>query len=1231
MPDRNGEFDLSELQDEQEFDLADIAQEPINPGSWTFPRGMEHLDPSRPGAYEMAQPSEDAKTIPVDWPNPLRAVKEGLQKYVGGPASEAALGIMGFDPDSPLPGGLTLEGTSEEAVARSAMSAYGAKPPSEASQAQLTYETGGTGMSTPEGPQPGTLASGVMKGAAMVGEIPLYTAVPNFIAPGAKLGLLAHAGARALEGGALGGLSAAASKDQSVLQGIGEGALISGGLTLGAGGIQTLLRSSSKVAKAAMPVLVERPTINESLLQARLEQEAARAREMATGIEVPDMHLESGEAIPATQAKIRDPATGKLTWEGAASFDDAARHNTAAVSASRAGKASVPQSAGYVEPALPRTQSATPTSMATPATIGPSKITPNPQSVAAAANAATPPPPPNSPPIPVGPVPIAPGMLSHTYPAAFKDIQDMTNKVRMSSPSIWGWVKEFLLSPGVRGEPGVRHIANEAKVSRSLVKMSEDSLAAVESGLGKYKQDFPFRKALSDLADGKIDIAQIEANHPEAWKKVRDIIEPTMLEIDQNSKILGAMGYVPNSPSWLADPEVSKYAARSYLSKTAPKGQWGKVAPQDVVDRGIDYIAGQSGKAAQSPEGRQQIANEVLDLLNSGKSWEDIVGSPDAPAWTKPFKNLKGRQQLPSEIRGLLGEIEDGPYRIAHTIGTQRALIAQLSIAREVAANPQYTSLSPKIDGAGKWVQMPDLASLGPLKGTYVRPDVAAALGNAAHVAPRVSQITSKLMRFMKANVTVGGGVPAWTHEFLGNLDNAMLSGGFDITRPVATGKSFMRADKLLRAYFKNPSSPEARDMVEIFRLGAADMGWSRAEMRQANQNMIALMQKQLAQQKGQTIWHVADALKGIVEGGQKLYAKSGQAWDMVSLHMRTASYLNLRDKFILQGMAPEQARRQAAQRVIMSFPSPHNLSAGVENMRSSALGFMAPFTTYLAEDARIRLQIPQRIAEGEVDLPIRMAIHYGILGGAIAGASAYGMHKYGVSSAELEAANAEVTRDQGFYRPMQWAIPYRDDQGRLQVTDFTWLNPAFRLPQGDVVDPLWKRLATNTLLYPLEGGAAERPVRELAQAAGLGQMPPQYQLRPGESGLLVFLDQLNRSGFGGPAAVSRITTLAKQAGQVEGAPNPYRETMGAEQVAATTFGFPTKPVTVPQAGEKSPQMAARAVEFQRNIKDLTQALRSAVASGDQDRVAKVRAMIDATIADFKNVQQKVQAAQKEP
>lgn len=1173
---------------------------PMDPGSWKFPKGMEKFDPANPAAAEASlHPPSSEMYVLGKAREGLVAGKEAVQKALK-PAANFAVKVL-QNPMAP-----PTRQAQERALLSSALSSYGA-------------DVRGTDVD-----QLGVAAPYAMPVADMVGQAPMFALLPE----AKSTSLLGKAGQAAALGAASGAASGALKREGDVvaetLVGAGMGA---GASLLGAGAKAGLSKLFNKAPR--QPVLTQRPTINESVLRAQLEREAQLARERASGIEVPMMELETGEQIPATQARIRDPQTGKRTWEGAESYLDTAKHNEAALQSG-----ALPQSVGYEEPVLRGTVPASPTAKAaaasTPVTGATGPSTPaGPQAVAAAANAATPPPPAGSPTVQIPPPHTpAPGSMSQQHTQAFADIQATVNKVRFAQPTVAQRMKDFLLSPGVRGEPGLRHIANEAKVAKSLTAMSEDTMAAIEGAMGSTKRDLPFRKALSDLAEGRIDTAKIEADHPEAWAKIRKIIEPTLQEIDNNNQILQTMGYVPDSPAWMNDPEISKYVARLYLSKSAKPGAWGRVAPQETVDAGIDYIMQQNPKLTATVEGQQQLANEVLDLLNSGKSWEDIVGATDAPAWTKPFKNLKSRQQLPKEIRALLGEIEDGPYRIAHTIGTQRALISTLGVAREVALNPEWTANGPVIGATGKWVQMPSIPSMGPLAGKFVRPDVAEALGNAAHVAPRVSQITNRLMRFFKANVTVFGGVPAWAHEFVGNLDNAMLSGGFDITRPLATGKAFMRADKALRAYFKNPSSPEAQEMLEVFRLGAADMGWSRAEMRAANQNMLAVMDRELRKRKGDSLWNIMDVLPAIMKGGQKAYAKMGQAWDMVSLHMRTASYLNLRDKFILQGMAVPEARRLAAQRVIMSFPSPHNLSAGVENLRSSALGFVAPFTTYVAEDTRVRLQIAQRVAEGEVDLPIRMAVHYGILGGAIAGAGAYGMHKYGVTKEELDAANAEVTRAQGYYRPMQWAVPIRDDKGRLSVVDLTWLNPAFRLPQGDVVDPLYKRLATNTLLYPFEGGAAESTLRNLAQAAGGAQAPPEYKLRPGEAGLTVFLQQLNRSGFGGPAAISRMSTLAQKAGMTD-APRPFQEQLTTGQTAANMFGFPTQPVTVPAPGQPSKAMAARALEFERTIKDLTTALRQAVASGDQDRVARVRAMIDATIQDFKNVRTKVEAAQK--
>jgi hypothetical protein len=116
----------------------------------------------------------------------------------------------------------------------------------------------------------------------------------------------------------------------------------------------------------------------------------------------------------------------------------------------------------------------------------------------------------------------------------------------------------------------------------------------------------------------------------------------------------------------------------------------------------------------------------------------------------------------------------------------------------------------------------------------------------------------------------------------------------------------------------------------------------------------------------------------------------------------------------------------------------------------------------------------------------------------------------------------------------------------------------------------------------------------------------------------------MNQSGLAGPIAISRMATIARQAG-VTGHNSPFQEVLTPGEAASTAMGFSAKGITV----GPGPQMAARSVEFERRMNDLKKAMTQAIVDGDSDRVGRLRTMIEAAIADFKQVQEKVAKAKK--
>lgn len=1166
-------------------------------------------------------------------PAPHVRAKEWVQENLLAPASEAFLGLAGFSPEAPMPGGIDLSRTPEAAVSRAMAGGMAGPavtrrtdPEAVASLEQLIGGSGG--QSTEQGPVGGARTQAALTVADIAGQAPMW-AIPGVNAAGVARGavsggralktIAALAGASA-EGAAQGALQGAFSRDGDIARNALIGAVAAPvlvGAAQAAGAVAKALGG-----KAPTQVLIPPPKPRGKLIK------ALDYGYMPDGQHQLDAPPQAAEMVTPTTPVVEPPPGTSTPWdkkplvsrpgprEGLEPTHDYGYQPTGVNAPSQR----MPTVAGRRNTAK----------WVEPAPDAPTNPGVRPE------NASAPPPakaePPQLPPTP-DPTPgqLAPGQLE-----AMSGMMSNVNAARRSKPSVGKIIMDWLSSPATRGIPGYRHLNRELRAARNLGATEEATLAAIRKSAGGDLQfQNKFDRALNDLAEGRVSASDVERDFPEAWAKVHAVAEPAITEMRQNHQRLQAMGFVPDDPSWANDPTVSEYAARMYLSKVLPHDKaarlmgrtWAQVAPEKDVLAGLDEIYRANPKLASTPGGRNQIEAEVLEMLGAGGDMATAAAS--GKPWAQPFRNLKRREDLPRGIRRMLGEIQSGSYRIPRTLGIQRALLGQLQVLRDVAIRGQGVSKVPVHGPEGVWVQAPDIPQYGDLRGQYLHPDLWDAVENAMFTAQRADGIANKLLGFLKANVTTMGGPAPWVHEFFGDLHYSILSGGLDITRPVKSGQAFKQAVKAGRAYFRNPQSVEGQDMLEALRLGAVDPGFSRAEFRSANSRMTDALERELRKQKGESLWDAMGALRGAMSAGSKIYGVAGKAWDSISIYMRLANYIKLRDQFIGRGMPVVEARRMAADRVAMSFPSPHNLSKGIDELRNSAVGWVAPFTTYIAEDARIHMQLLRRMREEPGLLP-RLGLTYGALGGALYGAKKLAQAQTGITDEEIAAADKEVTRRQAHYRPMMAALPFRDDKGRVQLVDLTWTMPAFRLAQGDPLDPLYQRLLTNALVYPFEGGAAEGFIRQGVQAAGGPAAPPEFQLRPGEAGLLTLMKYLNRSGFGGPAAISRIGDSLQRAGVTGGPPHPLKERLTGGQVAAGALGFPVVPVTVPQQdGDVSPALTQRMLEAKRAIEENKRALRQWDVAHDPARARAIMDEIARLIADVQEVNKAVEAAKR--
>lgn len=805
-----------------------------------------------------------------------------------------------------------------------------------------------------------------------------------------------------------------------------------------------------------------------------------------------------------------------------------------------------------------------------------------------------------------GPAPKAP--MPVPFPSTVPDdvLEDFTRVQALVSyadrnPGLAGKVKNFLMAPGLR--PGEQlELARKAlalRAARRIEDSAADNLRAFRAAAGKdFKMLGQFDQDLEKVVLGKAPLSSLE-KHGELWGRVKQQVQDMLQERDYLNDQLVKMGYVPEELQSLRNAgDADLYAARMYFSKLLKPGEWAKHAPQKVLIEGQDFLRKQA-EARGVFMTEVEVADEVRKLLGS----RDPLAALRASPLGTPFQHLKKLQDMPEPIRNLMGEVHSGLYRLTSSLGVQRALVSQLTLMEEIAANPQWASIGPQPG----FVQLPNLPQYGKAAGKFVAPDVAEAVVNLPETLSRSQAIMQSLVGTMKANV-VTASPRAHVRQTIQSFLSGVLAGGVDPTRPLKSAGNLRQAVDIMRAYRANPSGSGLPELMqEAKALGAVDVGFSAAEIKGAEKKMLEAVEDALAGQKTKMLWDVFPRLRQVSE---KFYDKAGRAYEASEQVFRLASYLAQREKLQLAGMPLKVAREEAARRVAMSFVSPGNVSDAVNKLRRGAAGAINPFLTPIVEDARIAATLPERL-KLEPDLRWRLGVTGMIVGAGYAGLKGL-QHLNGISDEEVAAARAIQPHGQQAFRTAQLPLAWRDEKGRVQFMDLSWMHTGLQLMRGDPSDAMWRRVLANTLYIPTSGGGFEEPTRKLVEASGLvTPQPPPPELREGEAGLMEWMRRLNATGLFGPTVIGEAARTGQQAG-LWGYQAPTQETLTPGQATSKVLGVPIAPVTVPKTPfENSPSLNAKMLEDFRQAKDLKGQMRGAARQGASGRQEAIQQKAD--------------------
>lgn len=857
---------------------------------------------------------------------------------------------------------------------------------------------------------------------------------------------------------------------------------------------------------------------------------------------------------------------------------------------------------------------------------------------------AIPPQPPASNPGPVPPLP-QPPPNSPPPPSAITANQTILNnikqRVQQGNGTLWQRLMKQVVGKGLRGERDLAQYITSINASKALQDTALIQDNAFKKILSSIKMPTArmdaLRTDMGKVAEGTLPIVNLWARYPEAEPVLQRLLSDSLQEIQDNHKALQAHGVVGNDK----DPN---YQARTYLKNVLKPGAWARIVTKShvIMDDGINIIkkqAAQQGSALSNHE----VEVAMLDLMGAE---DPFVAFKSSPIGSKYFNHLKKREDLPIELRRVMGEITDGPYRISVSLGVQRSNLALQEISAQIATDPRYAwnELRPQAIVSQGGVQLPalhteplpaDKKRFGAAAGMYVHPDIYDVMVNGPRTIEAMPAAARWLYSHMKAN-QIGLNPNVMRANLIEDIFHSTFSGGLDIFRPVESAKAMVTALQGMFAYRKNPSVQfgpglfikEAREFGSI-RPGAVT-GEVAAVQEQFEKRFLREVQAQYT--PNTSMWDLRRIAEEVQYRHLQFRKYSGVIQEWLTEWSRAANHISLMDKFTSQpgtygirerlGMAAGQgldrttAAQRASLRINQSFQDPSNVGELVQSMRATPV-----FGTYIgakAEEGRVWALMMARM-KTESDLRWRVGMTTLALG-TVFGAGGVARRMMGPDEQTLNEVNASLKKSQLNYTPSTFISPSFDEKGRAQVYNLTGDSYLLGLAQGNPDDELWRRALSNVLTYPVSGTGLEETSKEMLSKTGLIRQPqtqPPKQLE-GDSSIGKGLRAVQDAGFLGPSVISTGMRTAEKMGLGgTGQVKPTAEQWTLSQGIQKNIGVPfVTPVSLASQGS-SPSYLGVMKEEAGQLKDLQNQIRIVASDPTKTREEK-QAIINAISERFK-------------
>ena len=277
-----------------------------------------------------------------------------------------------------------------------------------------------------------------------------------------------------------------------------------------------------------------------------------------------------------------------------------------------------------------------------------------------------------------------------------------------------------------------------------------------------------------ELPEDLKEVANTMRNQIDALSK--DLINNGLTNESQVDKVRDNIGQylhrsyeVYDNKNWRAEvQEEVKQAARNYLrEQMRPLAESTAKKTGETTDQALDRL----------------VDNEMEKMLNKAGA-DNFLTSKGAKIGTKDVSILKQREDIPEQLRALMGEYSDPMQNYARTILKLTSLVNNAKFLNQVKEAGLGTYFFEKEDapkGFTTKIAADASATYDPLGGLYTSPEIAADMSSVGKQMNKALEVYMKLLSVTKWNKTIGS-VGTHAKNVIGNLGFIMANGHYDVT-----------------------------------------------------------------------------------------------------------------------------------------------------------------------------------------------------------------------------------------------------------------------------------------------------------------------------------------------------------------------------------------------------------------------------------------------------------------